>query len=70
MPLAQSAPVEQFVFGSTPPDSHTPFVHLPLRHALASEHDAPGCEPPVPGLPVPGLPVPDGASWHTPAVQI
>jgi hypothetical protein len=66
MPLAQSAPVEQLVFGSIPPDSHTPFVHLPLRHAVPSAQDAPGWEPLVlDGVVLDGA----GASWQTPAVQ-
>ena len=59
MPLAQSAPTEQLVFGSIPPDSQTPFVHLVLAHSLLCEQDEPG-----------RLPAEDESpGWHTPFEQ-
>ncbi len=66
IPLAQSAPMEQLVFGRDPLDSHSPPVHLPLTQSLACEHVEPGSELPEDGLPD-GLP--DRPAWHTPAVQ-
>jgi hypothetical protein len=45
MPLAQSGPVVQLVFGNDPEDSQSPPVHLPLRQSLACEHAEPGSEP-------------------------
>ena len=54
IPLAQSGPVEQVVFGSIPIGSQSPPVHLPLWQSFALVHDEPaeGAEaPPAPGVP-------------------
>lgn len=68
MPLAQSGPVVQLVFGSDPPDSQSPPVHLPLRQSLAWEHAEPGSEP-VGDCPEAPPFDPVGPPWHTPDVQ-
>jgi hypothetical protein len=82
IPLAQSEPVLQLVFGSGPFDSQSPPVHLPLVHSLAWLQGEPGREPvgdepPDGELPVeePPDPPPADASpedvpfSHTPAAQ-
>jgi hypothetical protein len=48
MPLAQSGPVLQLVFGSSPVVSQRPPVHLPLWQSLACVHNEPlGAAPPL-----------------------
>ena len=46
IPLAQSGPVVQVVFGSIPVGSQSPPVHFPLWQSLAWVHDEPAWEAP------------------------
>ena len=59
IPLAQSGPVEQVVFGSIPVGSQSDPVHLPLWQSFAWVHAEPAEEaeaPPAPGVDPPELP--------------
>jgi hypothetical protein len=59
VPLAQSAPVEQVVFGSIPVGPQSPPVHVPLWQSFAWVHDEPAGEAegsPLPGIDPPELP--------------